>query len=89
MPVASLPDQSLGIPDLEGLLQYQFSLGVDVSVKSCRRERGERKKVKQREPQSAGIIKVLLEISSPARNSKRKASFHKKTESDGLVRVRE
>lgn len=54
--------------------------------------RGESEKVKPREPQSAGIIKegqALLEISSPARNSKRKASFHKKTESDGLVRVRE
>lgn len=72
MAVASLPDQSLGIPDLEGLLQYQFSLGVNVSIKSCRRERerGERK-VKPREAlelQKDG--QVLLEISAPARSSK-------------------
>lgn len=33
--VATLPDQSLGIPNLEGLLEYQLSLGVDVSVKPC------------------------------------------------------
>lgn len=31
--VATLPDQSFGIPDLKGLLKDQLSLGVDVSVK--------------------------------------------------------
>ncbi|TNN79746.1 hypothetical protein EYF80_009979 [Liparis tanakae] len=29
---ATLPDQSLGIPNLEGLLKYQLSLGVDVPI---------------------------------------------------------
>lgn len=55
MAVASLPDQSLGIPDLEGLLQYQFSLGVNVSIKSCRREREGR--AKSEAERSAGITK--------------------------------
>lgn len=32
--VTTLSDQSLGIPDLEGFLKYQFSLGVNVSIKS-------------------------------------------------------
>lgn len=32
--VATLSDQSLGIPDLEGFLEYQLSLGVNVSIKS-------------------------------------------------------
>lgn len=31
--VATLPDQSLGIPYLEGLLKYQLSLGVYVTIK--------------------------------------------------------
>lgn len=30
--VATLPDQSLGIPNLEGLLKYQLSLRVDVPI---------------------------------------------------------
>lgn len=34
VPVAALTNQSLGIPHLEGLLKYQLSLGVNVSIKS-------------------------------------------------------
>lgn len=33
VPVTTLPDQSLGIPHLEGLLKYQFSLGVNIPIK--------------------------------------------------------
>lgn len=43
--VATLSDKSLGIPDLEGFLKYQLSLGVNVSVKSWKvaaRSRNER-----------------------------------------------
>lgn len=32
--VATLSDQGLGIPDLEGFLEYQLSLGVNVPIES-------------------------------------------------------
>lgn len=33
VPIPAFSDQSLGIPDLEGFLKYQLSLGVNVSIK--------------------------------------------------------